>query len=84
MHAWAIGGGSFGVSLPFEELSKGEVLDDWELAQYFSVVHLQHALVDLSPAILDARDVEEDRRVFPEWTLLDVKDELDSTVVHVA
>jgi hypothetical protein len=60
------------------------MLHDWELTQHFCVVHLQHALVDLSPAVFDAGDVEQDRRVFPEGTFLDVEDELDGAEVHVA
>jgi len=51
----------FGVSLPFEEFSKRKMLDYWEFTQHFSVVHLQHALIDLSPTVFDARDVEQDR-----------------------
>jgi hypothetical protein len=84
MHAWTCGCGGFRISLPLEELSEGKMLDDWEFAQHFGVVHLQHALVDLSPAVFDARNVEQDGRVFPKWTLLDVEDELDGTVVHIA
>jgi hypothetical protein len=72
------------IPLPLEELAKGEMLHDWELAQYFSVVHLQHALIDLSPAVFDAGDVEQDGRVLPKWTLLDIEDELDRAEVHVA
>lgn len=74
----------FGVSLPLKELAKWKVLHDRELAQDFRVVHLDHALVDLAPAVFDARDVEQDGRVFPERTLFDVVDELDCTEVHVA
>ena len=59
MHAWASGSGSLRVSLPFEELPKRKMLHDWELTQHFRIVHLKHALVDLSPAILDAGDVEQ-------------------------
>jgi len=84
MHAWPHGSGGFGVSLPLKELPEGKMLDDWEFAKHFGVIHLQHALVDFSPAVLDARDVEQDRRVLPERSLLDVKNELDSTVIHVA
>jgi hypothetical protein len=84
MHAWAAGSGSIGISLPLEELSEWEMLHDWKFTQHFGIVHLQHALVDLSPAIFDARDVEQNGRVFPERTLLDVEDELDCTEVHVA
>ena len=72
------------ITLPFEELAKGEMLHDRKLAQHFCVVHLQHALVDLSPAIFDAGDVEKDGRVLPKWTFLDVVDELDCAEVHVA
>lgn len=60
------------------------MLDHREFPQHFSIVHLQHALVDLPPAVFDARDVKQNRRVLPEWTLLDIKDELDGTIVHVA
>ena len=84
MHAWSSGSGGFGVSLPLEELSEREMLDNWEFAQHFGVIHLQHALVDLSPAIFDAGDVEEDGRVLPKWTFLNVVDELDCAEVHVA
>lgn len=62
----------FGVSLPFEELSKWKVLHYGELAQHLRIVHFDHALVDLSPAIFDAGDVEENGRVLPERTFLDV------------
>jgi hypothetical protein len=72
------------IPLPLEELAKGEMLHDRELAQHFCVVHLQHALVDLSPTIFDAGNVEEDGRVLPKWTSLDVVDELDCAEVHVA
>ena len=84
MHAWPCGCGGFGISLPLEELAKRKMLDDGKFAQHFGVVHLQHALVDLSPAVFDARDVEQDGRVLPERTLFDVENELDCTVVHIA
>lgn len=83
MHAWARRSGGFRVSFPFEELSERKMLHDWEFPKHFSIVHLQHALVDLSPAIFDARDVEEYWRVFPEWSFFDVENELDGTEVHV-
>jgi hypothetical protein len=73
-----------GISLPLEEPPEGKMLDDWEFTKHFGVVHLEHALVDLPPAVFDARDVEQNRRVLPERALFDVKDELDSTVIHVA
>ena len=84
MHAWPRGSGGFRVSLPLEELPEGKMLDDGEFTKHFGVVHLEHALVDLSPAVFDARDVKQNRRVLPERALFDVKDELDSTVIHVA
>ena len=84
MHAWSCRCGGFRVSPPLEELPEGEMLNDWEFAKHFGVIHLQHALVDLAPAVFDARDVEKNRRVLPKWSLLDVEDELDSTVIHVA
>jgi hypothetical protein len=58
MYAWAVGSGGIRISLPLEELSEWEMLHDWKFTQHFCVVHLQHALVDLSPSIFDARDVE--------------------------
>lgn len=73
-----------GITLPFEELAKWEMLNNWELAQYFRIVHLDHTFVDLSPAVFDTGDIEQDRRVLPERTLFDVQDELDGAVVHVA
>lgn len=60
------------------------MLYHWEFTQHLRIVHLQHTLVDLAPAIFDARDVEEYGRVFPEWSLLDIEDKLDSTEVHIA
>jgi hypothetical protein len=83
MHAWSGGRGGFRVPLPLEELAERKMLDDWEFAQHFSIVHLQHALVDLSPTIFDAGNIEQDRRVLPERSLLDVENELDGTVVHI-
>ena len=71
------------IPLPLEELAEGKMLHDRELAQHFCVVHLQHALVDLSPTIFDAGNIEQDRRVLPERSLLDVENELDGTVVHI-
>ena len=84
MHTWPCGCGGLGISFPLEELAKRKMLDDWEFAKHFGVIHLQHALVDLAPAVFDARDVEKNRRVLPKWSLLDVEDELDGTIVHVA
>lgn len=59
------------------------MLHHWELGQDLSVEHLDHALVNLSPAVPDARDVEQDGRVLPERALLDVVDEADGGEVHV-
>lgn len=59
------------------------MLHDGELAQHLGVEHLDHALVDLAPAVLDARHVEQDGAVFPEGALLDVVDEADGGEVHV-
>jgi hypothetical protein len=84
MYAWAVGSGGIGISLPLEEPSEREMLHNWEFSQHFGIVHLQHALVDLAPSIFDARDVEQNGRVFPERTLLDIEDELNGTEVHVA
>jgi hypothetical protein len=60
------------------------MLHDREFTQHFCVVHFHHALVDLSPALFDAGDVEEDGRMFPEGAFLDVEDELNRAEVHVA
>lgn len=59
------------------------MLHDGELGEDFGVEHLDHALVDLAPAVADAGDVEEDRAVFPEGPRLDVVDEADGGEVHV-
>lgn len=59
------------------------MLHDGKLGEHFSVEHLEHALVDLAPTVADPRDVEEDRRVLPERTLLDVVDEANGGEVHV-
>lgn len=71
------------ILLPPKQASKREMLHDGELAQDLGVEHLDHALVDLSPAVLDAGHVEQDRAVFPEGALLDVVDETDGGEVQV-
>lgn len=60
------------------------MLNNWKFAKDFCIVHLDHALVDFSPAVFDTGDIEQDRRVLPERTLLDVQNELDGAIVHVA
>ncbi|KAI6748017.1 hypothetical protein HG531_008559 [Fusarium graminearum] len=52
----------------------GILLDNRKLGQHFSVEHLDHALVDLAPTVANARDVEQDRTMLPEWALLHVVD----------
>lgn len=59
------------------------MLHNGELAKHLGVEHLDHALVDLAPAVLDAGDVKQDGAVFPKGTLLDVVDEADGGEVHV-
>lgn len=59
------------------------MLHDGELAKYLGVVHLDHALVDLAPAVLDSRHVKENGTVFPKGTLLHVVDEANGREVHV-
>ena len=49
-----------------------------------SIVHLDHALVDLCPASRYTRDIEKDRAVLPERAFLDVVNEADRTEVHVS
>ena len=49
-----------------------------------SIIHLDHALVDLCPASCYTRHVEEDWAVFPERAFLDVVDETDRAKVHVS
>lgn len=71
------------ILLPLEQTSKGKMLHDGELAKHLGVVHLDHALVDLAPAVLDSRHVEENGTVFPEGTLLDIVDEADGREIHV-
>lgn len=83
-HVNALGWGRcLRIDLPREERAKGEVLDNRELGQHLGVEHLDHALVDLAPAVADARNVEQDRTVLPERTLLDIVDEADGREVHV-
>lgn len=72
-----------GVNVPGEERAEGEVLHDGELGKDLGVEHLDHALVDLAPAVLDPGHVVEDRAVLPEGALLDVVDEPDGREVHV-
>lgn len=60
------------------------MLNNRKFAQYFRIVHFDHTLVDFTPAIFDARNVEQDGRVLPERSLFDVEDELDGAEVHVA
>lgn len=72
------------VVVPGEEGAKGEMLDDGELGEDFDIVHFNHALVDLGPAGLDARDVEEDGAVFPKRPGFDVVDEANGAEIHVA
>lgn len=71
------------VRVEAEEGAEAEMLHDGELRQDFSVVHFQHALVDLAPAGANAGDVVEHRRVLPEGTPFHVVDEADGAEVHV-
>ena len=59
------------------------MLDDGELGQHFGVKHLDHALVDLTPTVSNARNIEKDRTVLPEGTLLHVVDEANGREVHI-
>lgn len=80
----ALLGVCFRISLPLEQAAEGKMLHDREFSEDFRSVHLQHALVDLAPAVLDAADIVEHGRVFPERSAFDVVDELDGGEVHVA
>lgn len=62
---------------PRKQRSKWEMLDHWELTQYLRIIHLDHPFVDLGPSSRDTGNVEENGRVFPEWTAFDVVDEAD-------
>lgn len=73
-----------GVAVPGKQRTEGEVLHDREFGQDLGVEHLDHTLVDLAPAVFDARHVIEDRAVFPKGALLDVVDEPDGGEVHVS
>lgn len=73
----------FGINFPGEKRAEREVLHDRELGQNLGVEHLDHALVDLAPAVLDPRHVVEDGAVLPEGALLHVVDEPDGGEVHV-
>ncbi|KZL64340.1 hypothetical protein CI238_03832, partial [Colletotrichum incanum] len=76
-------GRGVGVLVPGEEGAKSEVLDDGELLEDFCVEHFEHALVNLPPAVLDARYVKEDGAVLPKRALFHVVDEADGGEVHV-
>ena len=71
------------VPVEAEEGAEAEMLHDWELGQYFGVVHFDHALVDLAPAGADAGDVVEHGGVLPEGSLFDIMDEADGVEVHI-
>ena len=71
------------VLIPAEERSEIEVLNDRELGQDFSYIHLDHTLVDLGPARSNARNVIKHRRVLPEGALLDIVDEANGREVHI-
>lgn len=59
------------------------MLDDGELVEHLGIVHQNHALVDLAPAVLDSRDIVQNRAVLPEGALLDIVDKPDGREVHV-
>ena len=59
------------------------MLHHWELPQNLRGIHLQHALINLSPAVLDTGNIVQHWRVLPERAALDVVDELDGGEVHV-
>jgi hypothetical protein len=82
MHALARQG-SVRILIPREEGAKGKMLNHGELGKDLGVEHLDHAFVNLSPSVSDARYIKEDRTVLPEWTLLDVVDEADGREIHV-
>ena len=58
------------------------MLYDWQFAENFGSVHLDHALVDLVPC-LHGRDVVEHGRVPSEGGCLDRVDELNAGEVHI-
>lgn len=45
------------------------MLNNWELVQNLSLVHLDHARIDLAPQLY-ARDLEQHWRVLVEWASL--------------
>lgn len=59
------------------------MLNHRKLAHHFGSIHLEHAFIDFAPAILDAADIEQHRRVLPERPSLDIIDELNGREVHV-
>ena len=71
------------IGFPSEETPEAKVLHDRKLAQDFCGIHLQHAFVDLCPAVFYAGYVVEDGRVLPERAFFDIVDELDGGEVHV-
>ena len=59
------------------------MLNYWKLRKDFGIEHFHHALIDLAPTVPDARNVEQHRRMFPEWTLFDIIDEANRGKIHV-
>ena len=60
------------------------MLHNRELAQHLRIIHLNHALIHLSPSTFDPGDIEKNRTMLPEWPGLDIVDEADGGEVHVA
>lgn len=59
------------------------MLHNWKLSQDLCIIHLQHSLIDLAPAVLDARDIVKIRRMLKEGALLDIKYEANSCKVEI-
>lgn len=74
---------SIRILVPRKERAKGKVLNNGELGENLCIEHLDHALVDLAPAVANARNVKENRAVLPEGACFDVVDEANGGKIHV-
>lgn len=72
-----------GVIFPGEKRAKRKMLHDRKLGQHLGIVHFNHSLVNLAPAIFDARYVKQHRAVLPERTFFNIVDETNGGKVHV-
>lgn len=59
------------------------MLYDGELGEHFSIIHFDHALVDLGPARSDPGYIKQHWTMFPEWTPFDIVNKADGREIHI-